>query len=215
MRPKRISPETAAIICRVRLDQTERGELVSLEQFDRQLRHDGVYRTPMSRDMLWRLFTGRYYSTLTDPLTGGPLDFSRIAVSPKSPNGGGMKGQVEFLSREVQQLRREMNQLLIASRPKLPTHSPYDEETTPQTIETQTSDKPQQAGSSSSAHEAPAVVVAADADDELELPWERDPTRVPLSFDEYMARGAAGRLAREAKKAAEGEKIVVDFPPTT
>jgi hypothetical protein len=196
MRPKRISPETAAIICRVRLDQTERGELVSLEQFDRQLRHDGVYRTPMSRDMLWRLFTGRYYSTLTDPLTGGPLDFSRIAVSPKSPNGGGMKGQVEFLSREVQQLRREMNQLLIASRPKLPTHSPYDEplETTPQRIETPTP-------TSTSAHEAP--------DDKQEAP------RVPLSFDEYMARGAAARAAREAKMKAEAEKIGDDTTQTT
>lgn len=195
-RPKRISPDTAAIICRVRIDQAERNELVSLSQFDRQLRHDGIYRTPMSPTMMWRVLSGRYYDTLTDPLTGGPIDFSRVPVSPKDPKGGGLKGQVEFLNREVQQLRREMNQLLLASRPKLPTHSPYDEplETTPQRIETP-------APTSTSAHEAP--------DDKQEAP------RVPLSFDEYMARGAAGRLAREAKMKAEAEKIAVDFPPTT
>jgi hypothetical protein len=125
MRPKKLSPATAAIICRVRMDQAERNELVPLAEFDRQLRHDGIYRTPMSPTMMWRLLSGRYYSTLTDPLTGGPIDFSRIPVGPKDPKGGGMKGQIEYLSREVRQLRSEVNHLLLTVRSlQRPTSSP-------------------------------------------------------------------------------------------
>lgn len=94
MKTKFLSRDQAAQICLWRIQQAEDGEVPGLDQFARQLKYEGVVSRILSRDLLWKVLSGRYYPVLE--WNGTPIDFSRIPLG---------KGVVSFAEKRDTELR--------------------------------------------------------------------------------------------------------------
>lgn len=116
MKTKFLSRDQAAQICLWRLQQAEDGEIPGLDAFARQLKHEGVVNRILSRDILWKVLSGRYYPVLE--WNGAPINFSSIPLGRGSRSAAehrdneicGIRKALRDLTAEVLTLRRRLDQ---------------------------------------------------------------------------------------------------------
>jgi hypothetical protein len=86
MKTKLISQDQAAYICVARLNQVRENRVTDLHEFAREMLIDGATPRLLSRDVMWRILTGRYYPSLS--YLGSVVDFREVNAcgntSPKS-----------------------------------------------------------------------------------------------------------------------------------
>lgn len=117
MKTKFLTRDQAAQICLWRIQQAEDGELPGLDEFARQLKYEGVVNRLLSRDVLWKVLSGRYYPSLD--WNGEPINFSRIPLGKGSHSAADrrdveshtVRKALRELAAEVLVLRRRIDRL--------------------------------------------------------------------------------------------------------
>lgn len=119
MRTKSISRFDAGIIITLRIDQAQRGTVLSLSEYADWLLRENYISKPIRRQTLWRILTKRYYPDLEE-IEGEKIDYSKI---PENVRGVSKESLVEHSIRDLRggwhDLRHETHETVSELRERL------------------------------------------------------------------------------------------------
>ena len=114
MRTKSISRFDAGVIVTQRIEQAQRGTVLSLSEFADWLLRENYIAKPIQTKTLWRILTKRYYPDL-ETFEGEKIDYSKI---PENVRGVSKESLVEHNIRDLRggwhDLRHETNERISA-----------------------------------------------------------------------------------------------------